>query len=329
MKHKICCLCGILGALAFSACSINKLAINAVSNALTAKGSSDVFTGDPDPELVADAIPFAIKMYESLLAANPDHQGLILTTGSLFVMYANAFVQGPAEFLPSLQYQEREAAMDRAKQLYLRGAGILLGGLDKKYPGFAGAGEQDLEPFLKKFKTEDVGALYWTAAGYLSAFGLDPFDSALGRRVPALLRCLERAYGLDPDFNRCALDEFYVIAYASLPETMGGSRELAETHFRRALEKSGGKLAGPYVSYAESVSIPAEDYDTFRKCLDAALAIDVDADPANRLVNIISRRKARMLLDRASDYFFLDDGGDGEEWEGWDEETSDAGENGE
>jgi predicted anti-sigma-YlaC factor YlaD len=329
MKHKICCLCGILSALAFPACSINKLAINAVSNALTAEGSSDVFTGDPDPELVGDAIPFAIKMYESLLAANPGHQGLILTTGSLFVMYANAFVQGPAEFLSSLQYREREAAMDRAKQLYLRGAGILLGGLDRKYPGFAGAGEQDLEPFLKKFKKEDVGALYWIAAGYLSAFGLDPFDSALGRRVPVLLRCLDRAYELDPDFNRCALDEFYLIAYASLPETMGGSRELAETHFRRALEKSGGKLAGPYVSYAESVSIPAQDYATFRKCLDAALAIDVDADPANRLVNIISRRKARMLLDRASDYFFLDGGGDGEEWEGWDEETSGAEENGE
>jgi predicted anti-sigma-YlaC factor YlaD len=320
MKRKICCLCGALGVLAFSACSINKMAVNAVSNALTADGSSDVFTGDPDPELVGDAIPFAIKMYESLLAANPNHQGLILTTGSLFVMYANAFVQGPAEFLPSLRYREREDAMDRAKRLYLRGAGIVIGGLDKKYPGFAGAGERDLDPFLKKFKKEDVGALYWTAAGYLSAFGLDPFDSALGRRVPALLRCLGRAYELDPDFNRCALDEFYVIAYASLPETMGGSRELAETHFRRALEKSGGKLAGPYVSYAQSVSIPAQDYGTFKQCLDAALAIDVDADPANRLVNIISMRRARTLLDRASDYFFLEDG---EEWDDgeWDEET--------
>ena len=327
MRHTLFCCCGILSILSFSACSINKMAINAMSDALTAGGGSDVFAGDPDPELVGDAIPFAIKMYESLLAANPHHQGLILTTGSLFVMYANAFVQGPAEFLPSPQYREREAAMDRAKRLYLRGAGIVLGGLDRKYPGFAAAEEKDLGPFLKKFKKADVGALYWTAAGYLSAFGLDPFDSALGRRVPLLLRCLDRAYELDPDFNRCALDEFFLIACASLPETMGGSRELAEIHFRRALEKSGGTLAGPYVSYAESVSIPAQDYATFKKCLDAALAIDVDADPSNRLVNIISRRKARILLDRAADYFFLDDGGDGEEGddEGWDEATSGAG----
>ncbi|MDR1898410.1 MAG: TRAP transporter TatT component family protein [Treponema sp.] len=322
MKYRILCLCGVLGALSFSACSINKLAINAVSNALTAEGSSDVFTGDSDPQLVGDAIPFAIKVYESLLSANPNHQGLILTTGSLFVMYANAFVQGPAEFLSSLQYKERAAAMDRAKQLYLRGAGILIGGLDKKYPGFRDAGEKDLEPFLKKFKKEDVGALYWTAAGYLSAFGLDPFDSALGLRVPVLMRCLRRAYELNPDFNRSALDEFYIIAYASLPETMGGNPALAEVHFRRALEKSGGALAGPYVSYAQSVSIPAQDYDTFKKCLDAALAVDVDADPANRLVNIISRRKAQTLLERASDYFFLEDDGEwvDEEWDDAEEE---------
>ncbi len=62
---------------ALSSCSINKLAMNAVADALTGEGSSDVFTGDPDPQLVGDSIPFAIKMYESLLSANPDHQGLM------------------------------------------------------------------------------------------------------------------------------------------------------------------------------------------------------------------------------------------------------------
>ncbi|MDR0497273.1 MAG: TRAP transporter TatT component family protein, partial [Treponema sp.] len=89
-----------------ASCSINKLAINSVSNALTGSGSSDVFTRDPDPELVGAALPFAIKMYEALLSQNPNHHGLLLTTGSLFVMYANAFVQGPAEMLDSIDYYE-------------------------------------------------------------------------------------------------------------------------------------------------------------------------------------------------------------------------------
>jgi hypothetical protein len=99
-------------------CSINKMAINSVSNALTGSGSAEVFTGDSDPRLVGDALPFAIKMYEALLSQNPKHQGLLITTGSLFVMYANAYVQSPAEEMDPIDYyEERIESFDRAKKL--------------------------------------------------------------------------------------------------------------------------------------------------------------------------------------------------------------------
>jgi predicted anti-sigma-YlaC factor YlaD len=296
--------------LVLSACSINKVAVNAVSDALTGEGGSAVFTGDSDPELVGDALHFAIKMYEALLDQNPGHRGLILTTGSLFIMYANVFVQGPAEFLPAVQFQDRQDAIARAKNLYLRGADIISRGIEQKYPGFAGAGDR-LPSILSKMKKEDTAFLYWTAAGYLSAFSLDPFDSSLGLRVPDLLRYVDRAYEIDPGFNSGALDEFYLLAYSSLPATMGGDPEKAEIHFKKALEKSEGKLAGPYVSYAQSVSIPRQDYNSFKSCLEAALAINPDDDPPNRLVNILSRRKAKKLLDMTSDYFFMENG----EWD--------------
>jgi predicted anti-sigma-YlaC factor YlaD len=84
---------------------------------------------------------------------------------------------------------------------------------------------------------------------------------------------------------------------------MGGNKSLVETHYQRSREKSGGRLAGPYVSYATAVSIPAQDYATFKACLEAALALDPNADPANRLVNILAQRKARYLLDNAGLYF--------------------------
>jgi len=54
----------ILGLL-LSGCSIKKMAMNMVGNALTGDGGT-VFLSDNDPELVGDALPFAIKMYESL-----------------------------------------------------------------------------------------------------------------------------------------------------------------------------------------------------------------------------------------------------------------------
>jgi predicted anti-sigma-YlaC factor YlaD len=289
-------------------CSINKMAINAVSDALGGSGSSEVFTGDSDPRLVGDAIPFAIKMYETLLSQNPDHQGLLLTTGSLFVMYANAFVQGEAEMLhPIDEYEERHEGLDRAKKLYLRGTAMLYAALDKKYPGFSGATVQEgtLEAYLEKLKKEDVSLIYWTVAGTLAAYSIDIFDFELGSKLPELSTMIARAYELDPDFNRGAIDEFYILFYASLPEILGGDMAKAEVHFQRALEKTQGLSAGPYVSYAQAVCIPVQDYDAFKANLEKALAVDPDGDPVNRLVNIISQRKARYLLDTAYNSFIF------------------------
>jgi predicted anti-sigma-YlaC factor YlaD len=282
-------------------CSINTF----VANALTGEGSSTVFTGDSDPQLVGDALPFAIKMYEALLDATPKHVRLRLVTGSLLIMYSNAFVQGPAEMLPMEEWQLRDEELKRAKQLYLRGHDILYGALDLKYKGFirAGADEKAFASLLKKCKKDDVGLLYWAVAGGMAAYSLDLFDFDLGLKIPQWGMMIERAYQLDPDYNVAALDEFLLLFYASLPEIMGGDKERAKKHFRLALEKTGGASTGAYISYANSICVPDQDYETFADCLEKALAVDPDADISTRLVTVINQRKARWLLDNAYNYF--------------------------
>ena len=294
--------------LSLASCSINKMAINAVSNALTGEGSAEVFTGDSDPQLVGDALPFAIKMYEALLAQNPNHQGLLLTTGSLFIMYANAFVQGPAEMLDPIDYYyEQIEEKERAKKLYLRGNVLLTSALDKKYPGFNSAEVEDgtIEVLLKKCKKEDVPMLYWAAAGGFAAYSIDLFDFDLASNIPEWGAMMARAYELDPDFNNGAIDDFYILYYASLPEHMGGDKAKAKFHFNLALEKSLGLAAGPYVSYAQAVCVPAQDYHAFRENLEKALTIDPDDNPSNRLVNMLSQKKAKYMLENDFEYFSI------------------------
>jgi len=285
--------------------SCSTLAMNAVADMLTGDGSSDVFTGDPDPKLVGDAIPFAIKLYESLLSANPNHQGLMLTTGSLFVMYANAFVEGPAEMLPRSDWEGREAALLRSKQMYLRGYEILYNALEKKFPGFRKATVEKgtIQPLLKKCKKQDVGLLYWAVAGGLSAYSIDVLDYNLSANIPQWSAMIQRAYELDPNFGTASLDEFYIIYYASLPELLGGNRELADKHYKLALEKTKGNSAGAYVSYAQSICVPAQNFKAYKDCLENALAVDPNLNTSTRLVNIISQKKARWLLDNAWVYF--------------------------
>ncbi|MCL2138995.1 MAG: TRAP transporter TatT component family protein [Treponema sp.] len=313
----VCCLF-------FQACSMSKLAAKAAAGRLTGKGASNVFTSDSDPALVGEALPFAIKMYESLLQANPKHPGLLETTGSLFIMYANAFVQGPAEFLPGDRYLERQAETARAGKLYFRGLELLYRGLALRHPAFngffqnnkAGSPVQNLPEALAKMKKSDVPLLYWAGAGGLSAFSLNPFDPGLGLKISEFLAFIKLAYELDPDYNKGALDEALFLYYASVPEILGGDKAKAEEHYRRALEKSGGNNAGVFVSYAKAVSIPNQDYDTFKATLETALSIDIDADPSQRLVNVISQQKAQHLLDSANQLFiFLGaDDYDDEEW---------------
>jgi len=300
-------------------CSLEKMAMNMIADALTGEGSSTVFTGDPDPILVGDAIPFAIKMYEALLDQNPEHQGLINTTGSMFVMYANAFVQGPAERLPQSMYNERTEAMKRSKSMYLRGLNILYRGLELKYPGFSNSfKEGKLPEILKKMNKNDIPALYWSAAAGLSAFSLDPFDLDLGVRIMEFYALVERAYEMDPNYNQGALDEFLLLFNASVPGGMGGDITKVDVYFQRALEKSKGLSAGTYVAYAQAVCIPVQNYDKFKDMLDKALAIDVNANPSNRLVNIISQQKAQYLLDNAGRYFILL--GSDDDWSDWDDD---------
>jgi predicted anti-sigma-YlaC factor YlaD len=295
----------VLFALAVSpSCSIRKMAMNQVANALTGSSSSTVFTGDNDPELVGDALPFAIKMYESLMIANPGHPGLCLQTGSLYIMYANAFLQTPASMLPEAEYKKQEFTYHRAKNLYLRGRDIILACLENKYPGFREAlRKRNYAGALERTTRKDAPLLYWAGAGWLGGFAIDPFDMDLGITLPAAAALMERVLRLDPEYATGAIHEFYILYYGSLPEYMGGSLQKAREHYEQALALSKGRSATPYLSLATSVTVKEQNLREFRDLLGKALAIDPDAVPEKRLVNVLNQRKASWLLEHADDFF--------------------------
>src|SRR5258705_10221109 len=78
-----------------SGCSVKKYAINKLGDALS--GSGTTFASDDDPELIKAAVPFSLKLIESLLAESPDHQGLLLAACSGFTQYSFAFVNQDAD----------------------------------------------------------------------------------------------------------------------------------------------------------------------------------------------------------------------------------------
>ena len=88
------------------------MAVNSVAGMLSESGTT--FSSDEDPELVRDAVPFAIKLYESLLESVPENQDLLRATCSVFTQYAYAFVQTDAEIIEPDDFAASMAMKERA-----------------------------------------------------------------------------------------------------------------------------------------------------------------------------------------------------------------------
>ena len=289
-----------LAAIPSVGCSLRTMALSAVADALSEQG--DVFARDDDPELVRDAVPFGLKTYESILAGVPDHRGLLKTTASGFAQYAYAFVLLEAERIEEHDLDRARELRRRAKQLFLRGRDYALRGLAVEHPGFAEAIRKDPAVALAATTREDAGLLYWAGACWAGALVAAKDDLGLVAELPIAGALVSRVLELDDGYGMGAAHEF-MISFEGRPETMGGSPARAREHYRRALEISGGKRATVALALAESVSVRAQDPAEFRALLAAALAVNPDADPSQRLVNILARRRAAWLTTRISDLF--------------------------
>jgi predicted anti-sigma-YlaC factor YlaD len=287
--------------VAVSGCSLKRMAVNSVAGILS-EGGGTTFSSDEDPQLVREAAPFSLKLYETLLESVPENQGLLRATCSLFTQYAYAFVQLDAEKLEATDFSESMAMNERALKLYLRGHGYCMRALELRHDGVAQNLMLDPGNALAWAREDDVELLYWTGAAWGSAVSIGQGKPALVADVPAVKALMAKALVLDEDYGNGAIHAA-LISLEALPEAMGGSEERARQHFERALELSDGLDPGPYVTLAASISVANQNRAEFEHLLDQALAIDPEDNPAMRLPTIIAQDRARDLLARIDDLF--------------------------
>lgn len=283
-------------------CSVQRYAINTLGDML-ASGDS-VFTTDDDPVLISEALPFSLKLIESLLAAEPEHRGLLLAAGRGYLLYTYAFVQIPAE---QAGLEDIESARDlrvRARRLYLRAHGYSLRALETDYPGIGPMLLQNPDEAVLAVSgssDENVAALYWTAAALGLAISVSRNEASLLARLPEVEALLGHALELDDAWNAGALHEFSISLAAA--QSMRVNPAALQDHYDRALQLSNGNRAGLHIAFAEAVAIPAQDRSRFVGLLERALAVDVDAEPNERLLNLIAQERAQWLLGRVDELF--------------------------
>ncbi len=294
----------LAAALVLSACSARRFATARVADALAAGGGG--WGTDDDPELVGDALPFALKTYESLLADLPDRPPLLIATCRGYVSYATGWVEAEAERLEATDYAASRVQRERARRLDLRARDYCLHALELRWPGVREKLALDPVDALRQAERRDVELLYWTGAAWGSAIGLGLDRPELVADLPAVRALFARALALAPDYDRGALHEA-MIPIESLSELLGGSPERARQHFERAVELSGGLRASPYVTWARGVPVARQDRAEFRRALEAALAVDPEASPPDRLANHLARERAQRLLARIDELFYAEE----------------------
>ncbi|MEE2643395.1 MAG: TRAP transporter TatT component family protein [Myxococcota bacterium] len=292
----------LTGLLAFQGGCVKQMAINALGDALAGNGSG--FGSDDDPELVRDASAFGLKTIEGLIVSAPEHEGLLLAATSGFTQYAFAFIQMEADYLEARDSAEARRLRLRAYRMYKRARryGLRAMGLIIEDP--LEALRADSAEALSHFQMEHAAILYWTAAAWAAAVSLNKDDSALAVDLDLVEAMMKRVAEVSPGYGGGAVHDFLVSWEAGRPAAAGGSIERAKVHHAAAIAASKGQRIAPLVSYAEVICVREEDKACFRKKLRAALDFDLESAPEQRLVNLISRRRAAWLLTQEEELFF-------------------------
>ena len=290
-------------ALAFAAsgCSIRNIAVNSMGDALAASGSS--FGSDDDPELIGAAVPFSLKLMESVLAEAPKHRGLLLAAAQGFVQYSYAFVEMGADELEDMDVRAAYVQRDRARRLYLRARNYGLRGLETTHPGLGKALRSNPVAAVAQTTEEDVALLYWTGVAWAAAISLSKDNPYLVSELPIAEALVRRALELNESYDHGAIHVFMISYEMSRAGMSADAAARARGHFARAVELTGGLQASPYVALAEAASVTERNRGEFEQLLQQALKIDLGLKPEWRLVNTVMQRRARWLLARTDTLF--------------------------
>jgi predicted anti-sigma-YlaC factor YlaD len=294
----------LLAAGSLQGCSVNGFVAGKVGDALTGSGSS--WGTEDDPELVREALPFALKTMESLAAEAPRHTGLRLGLCRGYASYAGGFLEPEAERIEGEAFEQATRLRRRAERLYLRALRYCHEALDLRFAGAGGELETAPEKALARVGKEGVETLYWTGVAWGSAVSLALDRPERVADLPTVRAIFERALALDESWDRGSLHEAMIV-FDAMPAMMGGSEANARAHYERSVALSGGERASPHVTWARSSAVARQARREYRETLEKALAIDPDAFLQDRLLNLVSQARARTLLARTEDFFFVEE----------------------
>ncbi len=265
------------------------------------RGQSATFEEQPDYDKAAQKAPGDLSLLESLVNMAPEHSGLNAAAAQSFGGYAFGFVEPVAG-----PFDSPDATLvANAKAWYAKGRDAGLKAL-RGSQAFRTAEDADIEAFTKamaSFGRTDVPALFWTAYNWGQLINLSKDEPELVATLPRVTALMERVKELEPTYYHGAAYAFDMVNAASRPKLLGGVPEVAKAAYEKAIAVDGGKFLSHDVMFAQYYCVQIQDPKLFKDTLQRVLDTPADVMPSARLANVISKRRAKVLLDKITDFF--------------------------
>jgi tetratricopeptide (TPR) repeat protein len=270
-----------------SACSMDKFLVR--SSTPLIEGGVHALNQETDLKLAEDSIPTNLEMLEGMLTIDPENKVLHVYAAQAYYGLAYGFNE-----------DNRPA---RAVKFYQRGLkhgeqALAINGLSN----IKTIAIEELESKLAKMDEDDVPALFWTAGNWAKWIDQNRNSSGLVQ-LPRATALMQRVLELDDTFYYGGAHMYFGVYYGGRAPMFGGDFKKSEHHFNRAREITDGNLLVPDLLQAQYLSRQKFDREDFHNRLTKIIEAPDDLYPDLGLLNQISKRKARMLLNKEEQWF--------------------------
>jgi hypothetical protein len=301
-------LMAMLGCLLMMSCSTRRLMVNGFVD--LAQHGMPVIEQEDDLVLLAEAMPAQIKLFETMLASDPDNPDLLVLMSRLYGAYAFAILETQWERKKyadtnSQTDTELKAMETRLVRYFEKGSDSALRALETHHPGARSqlASPRRAAAFFQSLDLSDVPAIFWYGfnLGFWIQHNVDSVTAMAQAYLveKAMLRILE----LDPTYYYGSAHIILMVYYASRPSMTGGNPSLAAAHYRDH-QMQWPKVGGlRQLFWARYYLVQQQDRAAFTQVLEkVASAPLIGAQPLKMMESVAVARAAVYL--QATNQFF-------------------------
>jgi hypothetical protein len=162
-------------------------------------------------------------------------------------------------------------------------------------------GDQKETEVVDALVKEDVPCMYWTSSALGKWAKLNGILTSL-KHIDTVKAYMGRIGDLQPDFFYHGPDRYWGAYYSLIPSFSGRDLDKSKSHYDKSIAGSPQYL-GTQVLVADTWAVNSQDKATYLRNLQAVIDADPGDDPDIGPENRAEQKKAKRLLDQASERF--------------------------